>query len=70
MLFHIKLFPEITVKSRSVRLCRKNLKIVLNRIDEDIVVNDHWDCLEVGTGDIDAMRKMLLLEGARQRARG
>ena len=39
MLFLIELFPEITVKSRpvrkrSVRLCRKNLKIVLSRINE------------------------------------
>jgi len=67
MLFLVKLFPEITVKSRPVRkrlvrLCRKNLKIVLSRIDEGIVVNGHWDCLEVETGDIDAVQKMLLLE--------
>ena len=39
MLFLVKLFPEITVKSRPVRkrlvrLCRKNLKIVLSRTDE------------------------------------
>ena len=39
MLFLVKLFPEIAVKSRPVRkrlvrLCRKNLKIVLSRIDE------------------------------------
>ena len=39
MLFLVKLLPEITVKSRPVRerlvrLCRKNLKIVLSRIDE------------------------------------
>ena len=39
MLFLVELFPEITVKSRPVRkrlvrLCRKNLKIVLSRIDE------------------------------------
>lgn len=67
MLFLVKLFPEITVKSRPVRkrlvrLCRRNLKIVLSRIDEDIVVNGHWDCLEVETGDIDTVQKMLLLE--------
>ena len=67
MLFLVKLFPEITVKSRPgrkrlVRLCRKNLKIVLSRIDADIAVNGHWDCLEVETGDIDAVQKMLLLE--------
>ena len=67
MLFLVKLFPEITVKSRPVRkrlvrLCRRNLKIVLSRIDEDIVVNGHWDCLEVETGDIDVVQKMLLLE--------
>ena len=39
MLFLVKLFPETAVKSRPVRkrlvrLCRKNLKIVLSRIDE------------------------------------
>ena len=39
MLFLVKLFPEITVKSRPVRkrlvrLCRKNLKIVVSRTDE------------------------------------
>jgi thiamine biosynthesis protein ThiI len=40
----------------------ENLKIVLSRIGEDIVVNDQWDCLEVDRGDIDAMQKLLLLE--------
>ncbi|MEC7996861.1 MAG: hypothetical protein VX166_03635, partial [Pseudomonadota bacterium] len=39
MMFLVKLFPEITVKSRPVRkrlvrLCRKNLKIVVSRTDE------------------------------------
>ncbi len=39
MLFLVKPFPEITVKSRPVRkrlvrLCRKNLKIVVSRTDE------------------------------------
>ena len=39
MLFLVKLFPEITVKSRPVRkrlvrLCRKHLKIVVSRTDE------------------------------------
>ena len=39
MLFLVKLFPEITVKSRPVRkrlvrLCRKNLKIAVSRTDE------------------------------------
>ena len=39
MLFLVKLFPEIAVKSRPVRkrlvrLCRKNLKIVVSRTDE------------------------------------
>ena len=41
MLFFVELFPEITVKSRPVhkrlvRLCRKNLKIVLSSIDEGL----------------------------------
>ena len=39
MLFLVKLFPELTVKSRPVRkrlvrLCHKNLKIVVSRTDE------------------------------------
>ena len=39
MLFLVKLFPEISVKSRPVRkrlvrLYRKNLKIVVSRTDE------------------------------------
>ena len=42
MLFLVELFPEITAKSRPVRkrlvrLCRKNLKIVLGRTDEGFV---------------------------------
>ncbi len=52
MLFLVKLFPEITIKSRPVRKrfirqLRKNLKAVLAPLDEGVKVTGEWDCLEV-----------------------
>lgn len=52
MLFLVKLFPEITIKSRPVRKrfirqLRKNLKNVLQELDEGVAVRGEWDCLEV-----------------------
>ena len=52
MKFLIKLFPEITIKSRSVRkqqtrvLCQ-NIRRLLNRMDENIRVVSLWDRIEV-----------------------
>lgn len=55
MLYLIKLFPEITIKSRPVRKrqtrqLRKNIRAVLSAIDPEVVVSDQWDSIEVETG--------------------
>ena len=52
MKFIIKLFPEITIKSRPVRRrfiqrLQNNLQIQLKRIHTDITVSSFWDKLEV-----------------------
>ncbi len=54
MLYLLKLFPEITIKSRPVRRrfirqLRKNLRSVLSEFDEGIQVSGEWDCLEIET---------------------
>ncbi|MEM5529967.1 tRNA uracil 4-sulfurtransferase ThiI [Gammaproteobacteria bacterium AS21] len=52
MKYIVKLFPEITIKSRPVRKrfikrLQNNLQIMLARIDDDIKVSLFWDKLEV-----------------------
>jgi thiamine biosynthesis protein ThiI len=52
MLFLVKLFPEITIKSRPVRKrfirqLRKNIRSVLSPLAEELVVRRQWDSLEV-----------------------
>ena len=52
MKFIVKLFPEITIKSRPVRKrfiqrLQNNLQIMLRRVDDDIRVSLFWDKLEV-----------------------
>ncbi|SFN37462.1 [ThiS-adenylate] sulfurtransferase [Izhakiella capsodis] len=52
MKFIIKLFPEITIKSQSVRLrfikiLTGNIRNVLKKFDEDIAVVRHWDHITV-----------------------
>ena len=54
MLYLIKLFPEITIKSRPVRRrfirqLRKNIRAVLLEFDEEVRVTGGWDSLEVET---------------------
>ncbi|MBL4581450.1 MAG: tRNA 4-thiouridine(8) synthase ThiI [Gammaproteobacteria bacterium] len=54
MLFLVKLFPEITIKSRPVRKrfirqLRKNIRSVVSEIDPAISVVGEWDNLEVQT---------------------
>lgn len=54
MLYLIKLFPEITIKSRPVRKrfirqLRKNIRAVLKEMDANIEVTGKWDALEVKT---------------------
>ncbi|MBT0351295.1 tRNA 4-thiouridine(8) synthase ThiI [Morganella morganii subsp. morganii] len=66
MKFIIKLFPEITIKSQSVRLrfikiLTSNIRNVLKDLAEDVAVVRHWDYLEV------RVKKEELGEGAADR---
>lgn len=52
MLFVVRFFPEITIKTRPVRqrlikALRRNLRILMGRIDSRISVTGDWDILEV-----------------------
>lgn len=52
MVLLVKLFPEITIKSRPVRKrfvrqLRKNIRSVLSEIDANVQVSGEWDILEV-----------------------
>ncbi|MGP1930986.1 MAG: tRNA uracil 4-sulfurtransferase ThiI, partial [Arsenophonus sp. ET-DL12-MAG3] len=52
MKFIIKLFPEITIKSRSVRLhfiriLTNNILNILKILDKEIIVTRYWDSIEV-----------------------
>ena len=52
MKFIVKLFPEITIKSRPVRKrmigrLQTNISIVTRRIDEEVKVKAYWDKIEV-----------------------
>jgi len=56
MKFIIKLFPEILLKSRSVRKrmglqLQRNLRRVMKNIDDEIEVFRYWDKLEIICGD-------------------
>lgn len=56
MKFIIKLFPEITIKSQSVRLrfikiLTSNIRNILKYFDKSVVVMRHWDHIEVRTDD-------------------
>lgn len=67
MLYLVKLFPEITIKSRPVRKrfirqLRKNLKSVLKEIDQDIKVRGEWDCMEVQASTSDPQINKQLIE--------
>ncbi|CAG9297307.1 [ThiS-adenylate] sulfurtransferase [Celerinatantimonas diazotrophica] len=58
MKFIIKLFPEITIKSRPVRqrfskMLQGNIRNVLNQIDENIRVSRDWDHLVVTSREPD-----------------
>lgn len=57
MKFIIKLFPEITIKSKSIRLhfikiLTKNIKHILNNLDKSITIIRHWDCIEVYSNNV------------------
>ncbi|XOD70314.1 MAG: tRNA uracil 4-sulfurtransferase ThiI [Sodalis sp. (in: enterobacteria)] len=56
MKFIIKLFPEITIKSQSVRLrfikiLTSNIRNILKYFDESVAVVRHWDYIEVRIED-------------------
>ncbi|CAJ0991381.1 tRNA uracil 4-sulfurtransferase ThiI [Sodalis praecaptivus] len=56
MKFIIKLFPEITIKSQSVRLrfikiLTSNIRNILKECDESVAVVRRWDHIEVRTGN-------------------
>jgi thiamine biosynthesis protein ThiI len=55
MIFNVKYFPEITIKSRLVRRrfiaqLTDNLRLVLRDIDPQVQISRHWDKLQVKTG--------------------
>lgn len=56
MKFIIKLFPEITIKSQSVRLrfikiLTKNIRNILKECDKSVAVDRYWDHIEVSTSN-------------------
>ncbi|WP_062266027.1 tRNA uracil 4-sulfurtransferase ThiI [Endozoicomonas arenosclerae] len=58
MKFIIKLFPEITIKTppvrkRFIKQLRKNIRIVLKRVDENVEVAGAWDFIELATSHDD-----------------
>ncbi|WP_163935954.1 tRNA uracil 4-sulfurtransferase ThiI [Paraferrimonas sp. SM1919] len=59
MKFVVKLYPEITIKSKSVRLrfiklLETSIRNVLRRIDEGVRVKRNWDSLEVNLASEDS----------------
>ncbi|WP_249960900.1 tRNA uracil 4-sulfurtransferase ThiI [Histophilus somni] len=65
MKFIIKLFPEIMIKSESVRkrfvkILTGNIRNVLNKYDDTIAVVKHWDYIEVRSKNIE--NRILLVE--------
>lgn len=56
MKFVVKLFPEITIKTRPVRKLlvkqlTQNIRNVLKKVSEDIKIKNQWDAIEVWTSD-------------------
>lgn len=59
MLFVVRFFPEIIIKTRPVRkrfikILRRNVRLLVTRIDENADVRGDWDILEVETSTGDA----------------
>ena len=57
-MFVLKLFPEITIKTRPVRKrfirqLRKNIKSIIREIDAGVEVKGEWDALEVEPSNAD-----------------
>lgn len=62
MKFVVKLFPEITIKSKSVRkqltkILRANLRTLLRKQGISADVQDRWDCLMIHVGENAHMEK-------------
>ncbi len=67
MKFIIKLFPEITIKSKSVRqrmikVLQGNIRNVLQRVDETVTVRNDWDKLVVSSKNDDPANRDVLVE--------
>jgi tRNA uracil 4-sulfurtransferase len=67
MRYLIRFFPEITIKTRPVRhrliqALRRNLRIMLMRLDSEISVTGDWDILEVQTPDDNKILDQLVLD--------
>lgn len=67
MKFIVKLFPEITIKSKPVRKrfiqrLQSNLQVTLKRLDNDIVVRGLWDKVEVEVPSDDAQLRLDVIE--------
>ncbi len=66
MKFIIKLFPEITIKSQSVRLrfikiLTSSIRNILRTVDEEVAVVRHWDHIEVRSKN-EALRETIVDE--------
>jgi thiamine biosynthesis protein ThiI len=67
MLLLVKLFPEITIKSRPVRRrfirqLRKNLRSILRELDDSVSVTGEWDMIEVECARNDEVLAGLMIE--------
>ena len=65
MKFIIKLFPEIMIKSESVRkrfikILTSNIRNILAKHDETVAVVRHWDYIEVRSKDL--TKRTLILD--------
>ncbi|OOF69392.1 tRNA uracil 4-sulfurtransferase ThiI [Rodentibacter caecimuris] len=66
MKFIIKLFPEIMIKSESVRkrfakILTSNIRNILHKYDENIAVIRHWDYIEVRSKNDENMQVLIEL---------
>ncbi len=67
MKFIVKLFPEITIKSKPVRKrfiqrLQSNMQITLKRLSDDIKVRALWDKIEVEVDSTDALLREQMIE--------
>jgi len=67
MHYLIRFFPEITIKTRPVRhrliqVLRRNLRIILRRLNSEISVTGDWDILEVQTPDDNKILEQQVLD--------